>query len=83
MILFSEKDVPSLTTKVAGIISGIVWPFIGVDGIDACPDIYTSDGTARAGCPLNAGTQYMYKTLMKVLPTYPSVSTCFCKVFVK
>jgi Niemann-Pick C2 protein len=43
-----------------------------VDGTDACPQIYFPDGS-KAGCPLKAGQEYVYKNSFKVLDIYPKV----------
>jgi ML domain. len=53
-------------------IAGIPFPFIGVDGTDACSKIFLPDGST-AGCPLKAGQEYVYKNAFKVLQVYPKV----------
>lgn len=55
-------------------IVGVPFPFIGVDGSDACGQVYTADGKAKAPCPLKAGTEYLYKNNIDVLEIYPRVS---------
>jgi Niemann-Pick C2 protein len=54
-------------------IAGVPFPFIGMDGTDACPQIFFPDGN-KAGCPLKAGQEYVYKNILKVLEIYPKVS---------
>ncbi|KDR21779.1 Epididymal secretory protein E1 [Zootermopsis nevadensis] len=68
----SDVDAPSLKNNVYAKIVGIPFPFIGVDGTDACPQIYLPDGS-KAGCPLKAGQDYVYKNSFKVLEIYPKV----------
>jgi hypothetical protein len=53
-------------------IAGIPFPFIGVDGTDACTQVFLPDGS-KAGCPLKAGQDYVYKNNFKVLEIYPKV----------
>jgi Niemann-Pick C2 protein len=53
-------------------IAGIPFPFIGVDGTDACHQIFLPDDS-KAGCPLKAGQEYVYKNNLKVLEIYPKV----------
>jgi Niemann-Pick C2 protein len=65
--------VPSLKNNVHAKIVGVPFPFIGVDGTDACPEIFLPDGS-KAGCPLKAGQEYVYKNSFKVLEIYPRVS---------
>jgi Niemann-Pick C2 protein len=54
-------------------IAGVPFPFIGVDGTDACSQVFFPDGS-KAGCPLKAGQEYVYKNALKVLEIYPKVS---------
>jgi Niemann-Pick C2 protein len=68
-----DEDVQSLKNNVNAKIVGIPFPFIGVDGTDACPQIFLPDGS-KAGCPLKAGQDYVYKNSFKVLDIYPRVS---------
>ncbi|XP_063992018.1 ecdysteroid-regulated 16 kDa protein-like [Diachasmimorpha longicaudata] len=66
-----EKNVEKLTTSVHATLLGVPLPFVGVDGTDACPNIFDADG--KPGCPLKAGTQYYYKNGFPVLNFYPTV----------
>jgi Niemann-Pick C2 protein len=66
-------DAPSVRNTVNAVIVGVPFPFIGVDGTDACPQIYLPDGN-KAGCPLKAGQEYVYKNSFKILDIYPKVS---------
>jgi len=66
------EDVASVKNTVHAIIAGIPFPFIGVDGTDACSKIFLPDGST-AGCPLKAGQEYVYKNTFKVLEIYPKL----------
>lgn len=68
-----ESEIKRLTTKVSGIILGVPFPFIGVDGTSACNNVFETDGTTKASCPLKAGTEYIYKNSFPVLELYPNV----------
>lgn len=78
---FSEKDITSLRNNVFANIVGVPFPFIGVDGSEACGNIYTADGKTKADCPLKAGTEYVYKNAIDVLEIYPRVSLLLRKFF--
>ncbi|KAF2891661.1 hypothetical protein ILUMI_14512, partial [Ignelater luminosus] len=69
-----DREVKSLKNNVNAIIVGLPFPFIGVDGTDACSQLYETDGTTKASCPLKAGTEYVYKNQFDVLQIYPVVS---------
>jgi len=69
----ADRTVDKLTHNVQAIIVGIPFPFIGVDGTDSCPFIYESDGQTKAGCPLQAGKEYVYKHNFEVLQLYPNL----------
>lgn len=68
-----ETDLDSLTTVVNANIFNVPLPFIGVDGKSACGNLFAEDGT-KLGCPLKAGTKYVYKNGFPVEDFYPSVS---------
>lgn len=72
--LRTEGPVESLQNSVKARIAGLDLPFVGVDGVDACNNIYEQDGTTKAKCPLAAGKEYIYKNTIDVLQIYPSVS---------
>jgi Niemann-Pick C2 protein len=61
-----------VTTAVFAKIAGIPFPFIGVDGTDACSKIFLPDDS-KAGCPLKAGQEYVYKNAFTILEIYPKV----------
>jgi len=61
-----------VSNTVYAIIAGIPFPFIGVDGTEACSKIFLPDGS-KAACPLKAGQNYVYKNAFKVLEIYPKV----------
>lgn len=66
-----DTDVEKLTTKVHAVILNIPLPFIGVDGTSACENVFAEDGTTKVGCPLKAGTPYVYKNSFPVEEYYP------------
>ncbi|XP_044745580.1 NPC intracellular cholesterol transporter 2 [Coccinella septempunctata] len=66
-------DTPTLINRVTAKIVGIPFPFIGVDGTDACKTIYKEDGKTLAGCPLKKGETYMFKNQFDVLSIYPTI----------
>ncbi|KYN36062.1 Epididymal secretory protein E1, partial [Trachymyrmex septentrionalis] len=72
MKLVPNKDIQSLKNNVQGIITGIPIPFVGVDGTNACDNIYNADGS-KAGCPLKKGEQYIYKNSFPILSIYPRI----------
>jgi len=67
-----DEDVDSVRNTVYAKIAGIPFPFIGVDGTDACSKIFLPDGSS-AGCPLKAGQTYVYKNGFRVLEIYPKL----------
>lgn len=70
--LFPEQDIENIKNRVSAKVIDVSLPFIGVDGKSICDKIYTEDG-GFAGCPLKAGTQYMYKDSFPILSFYPSI----------
>ncbi|KYN27159.1 Ecdysteroid-regulated 16 kDa protein [Trachymyrmex cornetzi] len=72
MKLVPNRDIQTLTNNVRGLIGGIPIPFIGVDGSNACDNIYNADGS-KAGCPLKKGEQYEYKNSFPILSVYPRI----------
>lgn len=74
---FPEKEIPALKNNVFANIVGLPFPFIGVDGTDACTNVYEADGTTKAGCPLKKDTPYVYKNKIDVLEIYPRVIALF------
>lgn len=73
MILL-EQDVTSLKNTVSANILGVPFPFVGVDGSDACKFVTKSDGSKVPDCKLKAGEEYQYKNSIDVLKIYPKVS---------
>ena len=59
-------------TSVHATILGLPLPFIGVDGGNACDNIYTLENK-KVGCPLKAGTMYIYKNEFPIQSFYPTV----------
>lgn len=55
-------------------INGIQIPWIGVDGVSACGNIFTEDGQ-KAPCPLKQGERYIYRNKFDVLQIYPRIQT--------
>lgn len=68
-----DKDLDTLTTRVHANILNLPLPFIGVDGKSACDNIFAEDGVTKLGCPLKAGTSYVYKNGFPVEDFYPTV----------
>ncbi|CAH0551844.1 unnamed protein product [Brassicogethes aeneus] len=68
-----EFPVESLKNSVTAAIVGVPFPFVGVDGEDACQNVFQEDGTTKAGCPLEAGKNYVYKNKIDVLQIYPNI----------
>ncbi|XP_015171541.1 PREDICTED: protein NPC2 homolog [Polistes dominula] len=67
-----EKDAEQLLTSVHATLLGIDLPFIGVDGMNACDNIYDANNN-KVSCPLKKGTTYVYKTEFPILNIYPKV----------
>ncbi|XP_018397032.1 PREDICTED: protein NPC2 homolog [Cyphomyrmex costatus] len=72
MKLVPNRDIQSVTNNVNGILASVPLPFVGVDGTNACDNIYDADGKA-VGCPLKKGEQYMYKNSFPILSIYPRI----------
>lgn len=72
-IFTPEKEIDNLITSVYAKIVGVDLPFIGVDGTNACDNIYDKSG-AKAGCPLKKGETYIYKNDFPILELYPKLS---------
>lgn len=70
--LVPNRDINTLTNDVHAILFGVPLPFVGVDGTNACDNIYNTDGS-KAGCPLLKGNEYMYRNSFDILPIYPRV----------
>lgn len=72
MLFTPERDIKELKTVVQAILFGVPLPFVGVDGTSACDNIYAEDGTTKLGCPLKAGTKYVYKNSFPIEEFYPA-----------
>lgn len=57
---------------MSAVLFNVPLPFVGVDGTDACENIYNTDGS-KAGCPLKKDVEYIYKNSFPVLAFYPKV----------
>ncbi|XP_011867581.1 PREDICTED: protein NPC2 homolog [Vollenhovia emeryi] len=68
-----EKDIHSLTNEVSALLFNVPLPFVGVDGTDACANMYNPDGS-KTSCPLKQGVEYLYRNSFPVLAFYPRVS---------
>ncbi|XP_033217603.1 ecdysteroid-regulated 16 kDa protein-like [Belonocnema kinseyi] len=68
-----KRDIQRLRTSVHANIMGLPLPFIGVDGTDACNNIFNIDET-KASCPLKKDVQYVYKNVFPILEIYPKIS---------
>ncbi|XP_071562223.1 ecdysteroid-regulated 16 kDa protein [Temnothorax nylanderi] len=71
--LSPNEDIQTLTNDVHAILFNVPLPFVGVDGTNACDNIFNADGS-KAGCPLKKGVQYIYRNSFPVLTIYPRVS---------
>lgn len=71
--LLPNKNIESLVNEVNAILFNVPLPFVGVDGTNACDNIYNPDGS-KAGCPLKEGVEYIYKNSFPVLAFYPRVA---------
>ncbi|XP_012526691.1 NPC intracellular cholesterol transporter 2 homolog a [Monomorium pharaonis] len=71
--LVPNREIKSLTNAVNAILFGVPLPFVGVDGTNACDNIYNPDGS-KAGCPLKPNVEYLYKINFPVLSIYPRVA---------
>lgn len=70
-------DAEIVLNSISAKIAGIAAPFLGVDGTNACNQIFLSDGETPAKCPLTAGQDYVYKNSFPVLEIYPKVCIIF------
>lgn len=68
-----EEEVKTLTNRVNALFGPLPFPFIGVDGTDACTNVFESDATTKATCPLKAGKSYVYKNNFDILQIYPVI----------
>lgn len=72
MKLMPNRTIQKLTNEVSAILFNVPLPFVGVDGTDACENIYNTDGS-KAGCPLKKGVEYIYRNSFPILAFYPRV----------
>ncbi|EFN81341.1 NPC intracellular cholesterol transporter 2 homolog a [Harpegnathos saltator] len=68
-----KKQIQRMDNAVSAFIFNVPLSFVGVDGTNACDNIYNADGS-KAGCPLQEGVEYTYKNSFDVLAFYPKVS---------
>lgn len=71
--LLPNRSIQTLTNEVSALLFNIPLPFVGVDGTNACDNIYNADGS-KAGCPLQEGVEYTYENSFDILSIYPRVS---------
>ncbi|KAL6256461.1 ecdysteroid-regulated 16 kDa protein [Pogonomyrmex barbatus] len=71
--LLPSRTIQSLTNDVKGVLFNVPLPFVGVDGTNACDNIYNPDGS-KGGCPLKKGVQYIYRNSFPILTIYPRVA---------
>jgi Niemann-Pick C2 protein len=57
---------------VNALIGNLPFPFIGVDGVSACNNVFDESGN-KASCPLQKGQTYIYRNSFKVLEIYPKI----------
>lgn len=67
-----SRTIQHLSNAVSGILFNVPLPFVGVDGTNACDNIYHKDNT-KAGCPLEKDVEYVYRNSFPILPIYPKV----------
>lgn len=72
-VYFAAEDVKEVNNNVVADVFGVPLPFIGVDGSTICDKLETESGE-KSGCPLKAGTKYVYKDSFPILAIYPSIS---------
>lgn len=70
--LVPNRDIQNLTNDVHALLLNLPLPFVGVDGTNACDNIYNVDGS-KNGCPLKKGVEYLYRNSFPVLSIYPRV----------
>lgn len=70
--LLPSRTIESLVNEVNAFLFNVRLPFVGVDGTNACDNIYKPDGS-KAGCPLKEGVEYVYKNSFPVMVFYPRV----------
>lgn len=75
--LVPNREIKRLTNAVSALLFNVPLPFVGVDGTNACDNIYNADGS-KAGCPLKPGVEYLYKNSFPVLSIYPRVILQTC-----
>ncbi|XP_014467221.1 PREDICTED: protein NPC2 homolog [Dinoponera quadriceps] len=68
-----ERAIQSLVNDVSALLFNVPLPFVGVDGTNACENIYNAEGS-KTGCPMQPGVEYTYKNSFDVLPIYPRVA---------
>ncbi|XP_047113772.1 NPC intracellular cholesterol transporter 2 homolog a [Schistocerca piceifrons] len=67
-----SEDIKQLKNRVYAELLTLPFPFAGVDGTSACDQVFDASGQ-KAGCPLKAGQEYVYKNKLKVLDIYPKI----------
>ncbi|XP_066245430.1 NPC intracellular cholesterol transporter 2-like [Euwallacea similis] len=72
---FKAESVPKeLVKSVYFILSGTNFPFIGVDGSNACDFIYELDEKTKvSNCNLVKGKTYVYIDSVDILPAFPKL----------
>ena len=65
VLFLAEENITTATTKVYGTVAGIKVPF-SVDNPNACED-------QGITCPMIAGKDYTFKTVLPIKSIYPSV----------
>lgn len=72
LFIFTDENIEFLKNKVSAEVFGVPLPFVGVDGVSICDNVYTKAGD-KASCPLIAGTDYTYKDSFPILSFYPNI----------
>ncbi|KYN27170.1 Protein NPC2 like protein [Trachymyrmex cornetzi] len=70
--LVPNRDIQNLINDVSALLFNKSLPFVGVDGTNACNNIYNVDGS-KADCPLQKGKEYVYENSFSILRIYPKV----------
>ncbi|CAG9761856.1 unnamed protein product [Ceutorhynchus assimilis] len=75
MKFIPEYNYKNLIQTVNANIMGIPFPFIGVDGTNACDKIYEEDEKTKNNCQFQKGKTYVFKDSIDVLQIYPRLKT--------
>lgn len=74
IIWFSDADHAAAVNNIFGTMMGIKHGYPGLDGKDACTNLYTMPGKVKATCPLQKGQTYLYETVLAIKSSFPKVN---------